>query len=837
MEKRLALFCVLAAFIMGTHLLLNAWLHPPADESEMLAAAPGEAEPTAPGPAKDKGSSQDKAASGDSSKTSPTPDQTAAPAGKSTPEVGPADASAAPDKPPAPADAPPSTTPGAPESAAPPPAPPVRAAAPLVYASLGSLDPASGYRMLVTLSSRGAAVQRIEMTSPLYRDLEQKHGYLGHLALKTAPDGSGAIVGMVGKGTPAANAAAGTAGAPAGLAVGDILLSANGQGVTGDADLHTVLESLPPGSSLELKVRRGEQTLTYTATLARRPLDVIRPERQSDYEPLEGSPASFVLTLDTLATDGESVTARQNEPEIRTLPPLGQVTWEVVRAEEGAVEFRYEIPADKLRAIGHAGRLEIVKRYSLTAAPPDQRDNPAARFYHLDFTVEIRSLDVPSRQVAYRLAGPSGLPLEGWWYMNKSGARDVVVRTDGSGMVWKRAPEIYKQAVQKSDQGGNSDVPIFADNEPAANRGVRYIGVDANYFAVLTMPRAEDGGAGVFRRASAIAVDSAALVPKSHNRTLNTSFFLVSEVTTITPEQPLKHTFTVFAGPKDPDILAAYNQEAAEGRGYVSLTELNDYGWFGFVSRPLSRILHLFYDMVGNYGIAIVMLTLLVRSCMLPISHRATKNAQKMQELSPEIKKIAEKYKSEPEKRVKAQQELFRQHNYNPFGGCLLALCQLPIFIGLYRCLSIDIELRGASLFSGIDWCSNLSGPDMFLHWKAYLPGWLGDETGYLGPYFNVLPLVTIALFLVNQKLLTPPATDEQTRMQQQVMKFMTIFIGVMFFKVASGLCIYFVASSCWSLAEHKLLRKGRLHAAATNAPAAESGRRGGEDRSSKPRS
>ena len=77
-----------------------------------------------------------------------------------------------------------------------------------------------------------------------------------------------------------------------------------------------------------------------------------------------------------------------------------------------------------------------------------------------------------------------------------------------------------------------------------------------------------------------------------------------------------------------------------------------------------------------------------------------------------------------------------------------------------------------------------------------------------LGPYFNVLPLITMALFLVHQQLFTPPATDEQTRMQMQMMKFMTVFMGFMFFKVASGLCLYFIASSLWSVAERVFLPK-----------------------------
>jgi YidC/Oxa1 family membrane protein insertase len=91
------------------------------------------------------------------------------------------------------------------------------------------------------------------------------------------------------------------------------------------------------------------------------------------------------------------------------------------------------------------------------------------------------------------------------------------------------------------------------------------------------------------------------------------------------------------------------------------------------------------------------------------------------------------------------------------------------------------------------------------LRWDGFLPAYF---VGWLGPYFNLLPVLTIVLFIAQQKMFMPPATDEQTRMQQRMMQYMMVFIGVMFFKVPSGLCIYFIASSLWGLAERKLMPK-----------------------------
>jgi YidC/Oxa1 family membrane protein insertase len=107
-------------------------------------------------------------------------------------------------------------------------------------------------------------------------------------------------------------------------------------------------------------------------------------------------------------------------------------------------------------------------------------------------------------------------------------------------------------------------------------------------------------------------------------------------------------------------------------------------------------------------------------------------------------------------------------------------------------------------------WASNLAAPDMFWNWANVVPDFVAHGTGFLGlgPYLNILPLFTIGLFIWQQKMFMPPPADEQAAMQQKMMQYMMIFMGVLFFKVASGLCVYFIASSLWGVAERKLLPK-----------------------------
>jgi YidC/Oxa1 family membrane protein insertase len=490
--------------------------------------------------------------------------------------------------------------------------------------------------------------------------------------------------------------------------------------------------------------------------------------------------------------------------EIADLPSLRTGNWEVLELPDTgagpAVEFRFRLDEADLKKIGAGGALEIVKRYRLTPLQADQIGDNAAPAYNLTMDLELHNVGPEEQQIAFCLDGPTGLPTEGWWYSNKihprfmkaAGARDVVWSTPSGGRGLIGATVIYKDTKEAEEKGQSPSITLFSDTTP---QSVDYIGVDTPYFAVVLQP--EEGSSLRFEKALAIAAGDVGTKKKSKPKTTNSTFRLISEPLSLAPgDPPYTQHFTVFSGPKQPALLANYG-----------LDRVIEYGWFRWIAQILASVLHFFERLpFVNYGLAIIMLTVLVRSCMIPLSRKATKNAQMMQELAPEMKRISEKYKNDMEKRAAAQRELFSKNSYNPFGGCLLMLIQLPIFIGLYRALSTDVELRQAPLIPGLSWCSNLAGPDMLWYWKPYLPAFFADETGWLGPYFNILPIITIILFLVQQKMFMPPATDDQTRMQQQMMKFMMLFMGVLFFRVPSGLCVYFIASSLWGVAERKLL-------------------------------
>ena len=671
------------------------------------------------------------------------------------------------------------------------------------WATLGTLASDGPDRMLVWFTSRGAAIESIALNNPRYGDLERRYGYLGFLSPQD--DVNGCRINVVGPGTPAANAT--SPGQSDGLAPGDVITSANGRAIPSLEDFQAWLTTTHPGDSVEITVLRDGQPLTFQTELRSQPLQVIRPEFTQSETVNRDHPLSYRLGLTRLGSKKTGL--EQNE--IPGLPSLKNEHWKLAPSDDPrVVEFHYRLSAAELQSFDVQGPLLVVKRFQLMR--PDAtgtEENP----YHLNYEIEFIN-EGPAGEVtlAYTQDGPTGLPIEGWWYTYKThptswgaaGVRDVVTRAFDGNYKMLTNPKMVKRLEE------NPTTPAFSMFDDINNPMIRFAGVDAQYFASALVanvrptdlsegepsPFTGDRTPADYTFMDAKAVPIGPEDPVKPSRT-DVTFRLDSLPVSIAPGASYRQQFVIFAGPKQPELLAKYG-----------LSEMITYGWFPLVAKPLIWVLHFFNGIFHNYGIAIILLTVMVRSCLFPIGRQQALNAQKMQELAPEMRKIAEKYKNDMEKRSAAQRELFQKNNYNPLAGCLPMFLQLPIFIGLYRALSIDIELRQAPLIPGIRWCSNLAGPDMLWNWESFMPEFLAGRNGWLGPYLNVLPLITVGLMIVQQKLFTPPPTDEQQEMQQRMMKFMMLFFALMFFRVPAGLCIYFITSSLWGIAERKLLPK-----------------------------
>jgi YidC/Oxa1 family membrane protein insertase len=770
---------------------------------------------------------------------------------------------------------------------------------PLQHFTLGSLQAIEKRPLIVTLSNRGASLDRVELVQKdakgrfVYRSLDNRGGYPGYLAFQEVA--GGLRIQSITLGTPAASALSLDATISNGLQVGDVLVEVDGKPVSNVEQYHSAIKRFDIGHVVRFTVLRGEpnelidvplsepaseirefnskrpitpiaaaqgpapaapaeakpvtdnpveptsepkaevdsttdleatadnnaegpatetpateqivapkpsQRLSFELTLMEQPLDVIRNSNRYPTEQLNGNFERASLLTTIASIDGLRI--REGKRFIEGLDTLMSKNWEAKPHPDGnGVDFELPLRAYLVGA-GIDADLTMIKSYRLK--PYD--DVNLADNYHVDYSLSVRNNGDKSHILNLRQEGISGLTLESWWYAVKqsqkwfsvAGARDVVVGRQDSGHQLYASGSIYSAA--SNENVIDKDEPILGSADPEPSRTLRYIGVDGQNFVAALLPAREgenslaklDRAAG-FALAKALGPD-----PIRSSKATNVSFYFDGEPKTIAKDQTLVSNYRVFAGPKDPDVLENYG-----------LGDTVYYGWsiFGAVARPLSWLMHFFYSIVHNYGIAIMMLTVLVRSIMFPFTWRASIMGQRMQALAPEMKRINEKYKDDMQRRGLETQKLYKKNKINPFASCLPLFLQLPIFIGLYRAVSTDIALRQKPLFPGFDWCSNLAGPDQFALWPTWMPNFIADKgAGYFGPYFNLLPILTCALFIVQQKVLMPKAVDEQQQMMQRIMMFMTVFMAVMFFKVPAGLCIYFLTSSIWSLIERRLVKK-----------------------------
>lgn len=255
--------------------------------------------------------------------------------------------------------------------------------------------------------------------------------------------------------------------------------------------------------------------------------------------------------------------------------------------------------------------------------------------------------------------------------------------------------------------------------------------------------------------------------------------------------RPGINNFILYAGPKEYNRLKALN---------VGLEHIIDFGFFSVIALPLFWVLKLFYKLTGNYGWAIVLLTIIVRIPFIPLVNKSQKSMKKMQELQPRMAEVKEKYKKDPQRMQRETMELYKKHKVNPVGGCLPILPQIPVFFALYKILMIAIELRSAPFML---WIKDLSAPDtLFGHIPELFPLIGGFAVG-------PLPILMGITMIIQQKM-TPTSMDPT---QNKIMMLMPIVFTFLFLNFASGLVLYWLMNNVFSIAQqfyaNKKLAKG----------------------------
>ena len=235
----------------------------------------------------------------------------------------------------------------------------------------------------------------------------------------------------------------------------------------------------------------------------------------------------------------------------------------------------------------------------------------------------------------------------------------------------------------------------------------------------------------------------------------------------------VRRSYRLFLGPKDLDYLRAAAPDAGLGDSV-------DFWIVGFLAEPMVFFLKVFHGVIPHWGVAIVLLTILVKLLLLPLTHKSFKSMQAMTKLKPEMEELRKQYGNDKQKLNQEMMALYKRHKVNPLGGCLPLLLQMPLYIALYRSIYASVELYQAPLFG---WIHDLSAPD---------------------PYY-VMPLLLGASMFLQQKI-SPTSVD--SRQQRMMMYFMPIMFTVFMLFLPSGLVLYIFVNTLLTMVQQFLIKK-----------------------------
>jgi len=241
--------------------------------------------------------------------------------------------------------------------------------------------------------------------------------------------------------------------------------------------------------------------------------------------------------------------------------------------------------------------------------------------------------------------------------------------------------------------------------------------------------------------------------------------------------------YRVLIGPKDQEVLRAAGDQ---------LERAVDFGWFWFIAIPLLYLLKFFDRLFGNYGVSIIVLTVLVKIVTIPLTRAQYRSMQKMQQIQPHLERLRERYKDDASGMQREMMELYRKHGVNPFSGCVPMLLQIPIFVGLYNALLNAIELRHAPF---VGWITDLSAPDRLMVGGVGIP---------------VLVILMGASMLAQQWM--TPAQGDPT--QRRMMMFMPVIFTAMFLNFPSGLVLYWLVNNVLSIGQQYLVMRAATQGA-----------------------
>lgn len=340
----------------------------------------------------------------------------------------------------------------------------------------------------------------------------------------------------------------------------------------------------------------------------------------------------------------------------------------------------------------------------------------------------------------------------------------------------KQVPALFGARSGFMNCGAVNPAGLPLDISHDVDEPVRWISAKNKFFAQVLRPEAPGRG---YRVSARRADDQQVFFVEQVGASIN------MDAAALGAGEELAREYLYYVGPKEYSRLRAFPDNIAN---------VMEFGFFGPLCRVLLPALSFFYSIVRNYGVAIILLTIVVRVIFWPVTRKSTESMKKMAEIQPEVQKLREKYKKDPQQMNQAVMLLYRERGVNPLAGCLPMVIQIPVFIALFTVLRSAVELR----FAPFLWISDLSEPEGLLEGMIPLAGSL-----------NILPLFMTATMVWQQKL-TPTAGDPQ---QQKMMMIMPVVMLFIFYNMPSALVLYWSTSQCLSIAQ-LLLQKRKQNAA-----------------------
>ena len=334
--------------------------------------------------------------------------------------------------------------------------------------------------------------------------------------------------------------------------------------------------------------------------------------------------------------------------------------------------------------------------------------------------------------------------------------------------------------------GKQQNVRLGRDGTGYVDQRAMWYGLTGKYFSIIAVPDATDYKVSFFQLAlTGLPVGSQMYISRSPIKSADNT-----------------DTFRIYAGPNLKNEMSRYNDPNKNAFGTRDLDlekAMRSSRILGWLETLLRWILQGCYRLIPNYGVAIILLTVVIKIVLFPLTRKSFDSTIKMQALSPKIQEIREKYKDNPQKMNQETQALYKKEGVSPLGGCLPLLLQMPIFIALYGLLNNHFALRGAVFIPG--WISDLSQPEYIWHHGASIP--------VIGEYLRLLPIIFVGTQLISSRIMQSPSTGSQGNMKMMTYAMPIVFFFILY-DAPSGLILYWTMTNLLTVLQQWGIKKIR---------------------------